>query len=477
MDKAIELTAAERGFLLAEGAEVARNFTKEDILGEYKISRSVAQKVQSTGKPLLVSNAQLDPELVQYKSIREHHLVSILCVPIFLKNRITGVIYVDNRLACSRFKEEHVSLLSSFAEQAAIALENARLNREILNRSQELQLLNSELHQEIEKQSEQLKLVSQQLRQTYQYHNIHARSPKMRAIFKILEKIKEYDLPVLIEGESGTGKELVARAVHFSGHRKDKPFLSENCAAIAETLFESELFGYEKGAFTGAQQAKKGLFEEASGGSLFLDEIGELSLEMQKKLLRVLAEKNIRRVGGTESIPVDVKIIVATNRELKQMVKEGEFREDLFYRLNCFQITLPPLRERREDIPLLIEHFLEEAAEFMKEKPKKVERGVLSILVGYDWPGNIRQLRNEIFRLATLSGEIITAQHISSEILPKDIAHDPKINNLPQLLKEAEKKEILKALQYTSHNKLRAAQLLGISRFTLQRKMEKLGLG
>ncbi|NUM33874.1 MAG: sigma-54-dependent Fis family transcriptional regulator [Candidatus Brocadiae bacterium] len=480
LSKAIELTGAERGFLLAEGYEIAKNFSGEGIYGDYKISLSVAQKVKREGNYLLSENALYDTNLAAAESVQEYHILSILCVPIALQKKRIGVIYLDNRLVRGSFKEDHVSLLLAFADQAAVAIENALLNQKILSQSQEVQVCNEELKQKVEHQSQELESARKQIKEfskKYQYHNILARSAKMQQIFSTIDKIKNSDLAVLVQGESGTGKELVARAIHFSGQRKENPFLSENCGAIPESLFESELFGYEKGAFTGAQQSKKGLFEEAQGGTLFLDEIGELSLEMQKKLLRVLAEKKIRRVGSQQLFPIDVRIITATNRNLKQMVMDGQFREDLYYRLNAISIHIPPLRERREDIPILVDSFLKEA----QEKDgiiRTIDQDAMGALLHYEWPGNIRQLRNEILRLCALCPNTLNARFLSEEVLSKKnpSSTNSKVRNLNDLLKDVEKQEILKALQVTGNNKSYAAKLLGISRFTLQRKMDKWGM-
>ncbi len=480
LSKAIELTGAERGFLLVEGYEVARNFSGEGIYGDYKISRSVAQKVKKEGQVFLTENALYDPTLSAARSVQEYHILSILCVPVELQGKRIGVIYLDNRLVRGSFQQEHVSLLLTFAEQAAVAIENALLNQKLLAHSQEIQLCNEDLKEKIEKQTEELQCAKKQIRQftqKYQYHSLIARSAKMQQIFHTIEKLKTNDLAVLIQGESGTGKELIARAIHFSGDRKEKPFLSENCGAIPESLFESELFGYEKGAFTGAQQSKKGLFEEAQYGTLFLDEIGELSLEMQKKLLRTLAEKKIRKVGSQHFLPVDVRIITATNRNLKEMVAKGQFREDLYYRLNAIEITVPPLRERREDIPLLVDSFLKEAQE-KDNVARTLDQDMMAALVHYEWPGNIRQLRNEIFKLCTLCPSVLSTKYLSEEILSKKNSPlmNSKVRDLNDLLRDVEKQEILKALQVTGNNKSYAAKLLGISRFTLQRKMDKWGM-
>jgi len=480
LDKAIELTQAERGFVLLENQEIARNFTGEAIVGEYQISRSIAHEVMQSKTPLLTDNARLDQRFALFQSIQEHRLISILCVPICLHDQSIGVIYLDNRLVRGCFQQADIALLSAFAEQSALAIYNARLHAQILGQTRDLQINNEELQQKVNEQTEQLALAERQLqsiRPKYQYHNLYSRNPKMQKIFSTIEKAKDSDIPVLILGDSGTGKELIAKAIHFSSIRQQRPFLSENCAAIPETLFESELFGHEKGAFTGAEQCKKGLFEQADGGTLFLDEIGELSLEMQKKLLRVLAEKSVRRVGGQKPISVNVRIVTATNRDLQQLVKQGQFREDLFYRLNTLTLILPPLRERKEDIPLLVEHFLNEAMPLQVDPtPKKLEPGILSIFFNYDWPGNVRQLRNEIFRLAALSEEKFRIQDISPEILSHKTKPESRIQPLQQLLQDVEKTEILKALEATDYNKSKAAQLLGISRFTLQRRMEKCGI-
>ena len=238
----------------------------------------------------------------------------------------------------------------------------------------------------------------------------------MYEIFHILDQVTDSDVPVLIQGESGTGKELIARALHFNSKRKDHPFVSENCSAIPETLLESEFFGYEKGAFTGADQDKPGLFEIANGGTLFLDEISEMNLDMQAKLLRVLQEGEIRRVGGKKTIRVDVRLISACNRDLAEEVRKKRFRSDLFYRINVITIELPPLRERKEDIPLLVEHFLQRGAKKIGRK-KRISPRALEYLMEYDWPGNVRELENEIERAMVLAEDVITPDVLSPSIL------------------------------------------------------------
>ena len=235
----------------------------------------------------------------------------------------------------------------------------------------------------------------------------------MLELFRLLDRLTDTALPVVIQGESGTGKELVARAIHFNGPRRDRPFVSENCAAIPETLLESTLFGYVRGAFTGADHDTRGLFEVADGGTLFLDEVGEMSPAMQGKLLRVLQEGEFRRVGGERTRKVDVRIVAATNRDLARMVEEGKFRQDLYFRLNVARILLPPLRERREDIPLIVEHLLAKHAANAATPAKPLDPAALARLVAYRWPGNVRELENEITRADALSGERITVADLS----------------------------------------------------------------
>ena len=313
------------------------------------------------------------------------------------------------------------------------------------------------------------------------YSAIVTCSPRMYAIFSVIDKVAHTSAPVLITGESGTGKELVARAIHENSPRAGKPFVPENCAALTETLLESELFGYVKGAFTGATSSRKGLFELANGGTLFLDEVGEMSLGMQKKLLRVLQEGVIRPVGGKDFIPVDVRIISATNRDLAAACREKTFREDLLYRLNVITLELPPLRERSEDIPLLVEHFLRQLAGPDKP-PKRVSPQAMAILKSYSWPGNVRQLQNEIQRLHTLGGEVITPEDLSPAIRQKT---DPgeklslaDLQRLPlkQALETFEREYLRRALRRFEGNKTRVARELGIPKTSLYSKLQRYGL-
>jgi two-component system response regulator HupR/HoxA len=299
-------------------------------------------------------------------------------------------------------------------------------------------------------------------------------------VLGLLDRIIATDLPVLIQGESGTGKELIARAIHYNGPKRDDRFITLNCAAIPADLLESELFGREKGAYTGADETVPGLFEQADGGTLFLDEIGEMAPETQAKLLRVLENGELRRVGGTEVIKVKVRTVAASNRDLREAVKAGGFREDLFFRLAGVECVLPPLRERTEDIPALFDHFLDAmCAEQELDRPE-VEAEVVDRLVAYPWPGNVRELRNEIQRLLALQRGVISPELLSLPIYSGDPAAVPPTNlpegGLREVVENLEKRIILDTMRRVNGNKTRAAAILGLSRLGLRKKIERYGL-
>ena len=318
------------------------------------------------------------------------------------------------------------------------------------------------------------KFYRQELLDKYQIKNVIGRSSQMFQVYKTIAKVADTNSTVLLCGERGTGKELVARSIHYNSLRNNCPFIPVDCASLVETLMESELFGHVRGAFTGALTTKKGLIEEADGGTLFLDEMSNLSLSMQTKLLRFLQEHEIKRVGGTENIKVDVRVIAATNQSLEPLVKNGEFRDDLFDRLNVVSITLPPLRERKEDISLLANHFLHKFSEENKKSISHISPEVLEILLQYSWPGNVRELEHTIERAVILSIYPI----ILPEDLPKKMFEEMKgaeimLPEKPISLREVEKKYVLKVLQETKGNKKKASEILGIDRTTLYRILEK----
>jgi two-component system response regulator AtoC len=308
-------------------------------------------------------------------------------------------------------------------------------------------------------------------------------SPAMLEVYKLVARVSESKSTVLLQGESGTGKELIARAIHGNSPRRDKPFVPVNCGALPDTLLESEMFGYEKGAFTGAVGTKTGLFESASGGTLFLDEVGELGQALQVKLLRVMQDHEVRRVGGTHSIKVDVRIIAATNRDLEQFVKEGKFRDDLFYRLNVVRITLPSLTERQEDIPMLAHYFLQKCATGTTTPVRGFHPDTMELLNRYRWPGNVRELENAIERAVSLShGPLLTPDDLPAAIRQAPIDADAKpespdaTESVCLTLEEVEKRHLVRVLKETKGNKVKASKILGIDRRTLYRMAERFGL-
>jgi DNA-binding NtrC family response regulator len=318
----------------------------------------------------------------------------------------------------------------------------------------------------------------QQLREVERFGEIIGKSPRMQEIYQIIEAVSQNKSNVLLSGENGTGKELVARTIHLKGPLSAQPFLAINCGALSETLLESQLFGHRKGAFTGAIEDHEGVFQAADGGTLFLDEITEIPLPLQVKFLRAIQEKEVTPLGSTRPVRVDVRIIAATNRNLEDAVRDGTFRTDLFYRLNVVPIDLPPLRERREDIPLLVERFTEDFSRVYGVEPKRVTPAAMERIVQYAWPGNIRELQNAIERAFALSSEPeITLKDLPPAVLRAEEpapAAEPVIEPLP--LEEIERRNIIAALQRTGGNKNEAARLLGIDRQRLYRKIEKYGL-
>jgi putative PEP-CTERM system response regulator len=312
----------------------------------------------------------------------------------------------------------------------------------------------------------------QRLEERYRFENIIAKSPKMQQVIEVIKVVAKSNATVLITGESGTGKELVARAIHSQSYRKDKPFIAVSCAALPESLLESELFGHEKGAFTGAHVQRRGKFEIANRGTLFLDEIGEMSANIQVHLLRVLEEKEFTRVGGNELIKVDVRVISATNKDMKKAVASGQFREDLYYRLNVVTIELPPLRERKEDIPLLAQHFLKKFAVENQKEITGFSPEASDFLLKYDWPGNVRELENAIERAIILAKN----SYIDAADMPQENLQLVQSTPVGKSLEEVEKEHILNVLSETGGNYSQAARILGISRITLYNKMRNFGL-
>ncbi len=357
--------------------------------------------------------------------------------------------------------------MDALAGSVAIALENARLYQQVRHSESQLK--------------EEVALLQRERTHQQRFAEIIGNGAAMGKVFALMESAISSPITVLLQGETGTGKELVARAIHYHGPRKEKPFVAVNCGALTETLLESELFGYKKGAFTGATTDKPGLFEAANGGTIFLDEIGETTPALQVKLLRVLQEGEIRRVGETHTRRVEVRVLSATNRDLTQEVQHKRFREDLYYRLSVFPITVPPLRERREDIPLLVTHFLHRISNKLGKHVQGITHEAIELFVQYSWPGNVRELENEIERAVALTpeGDTITPAYLSEKIVAQRavrVSLPAEAGTLRQARLTFEREYVAEVLRQHQGNAVQAAKALGISRQMLQTKIKEYGL-
>jgi transcriptional regulator with GAF, ATPase, and Fis domain len=418
-----------------------------------KVSRTVARQVLEQGVAILGSDVLGSDHLRQVESLAISEVRSLLCVPLTVFQRVIGCIYFDSDSLADRFNEEHLQLVTAIAGISAVALENAR-------RLQWLEQENERLTVEV---SQERSLVGE--------------GSRMKDVYQFLKRVAPTDSTVLIEGESGTGKELAARALHRNSPRAGKPFMAINCAAIPETLLESDLFGHERGAFTGAAAQKKGRLEVAEGGVVFLDEIGELAPSLQVKLLRVLQEREFERVGGTHPIKLDVRVIAATNCNLAEAVREGRFRQDLYYRLAVLRITMPTLRDRRDDIPMLVRHFVQKHSKHCKVKARPISREALSRLVNYDWPGNVRELENAIERALVLgSSDMILPEDLPESLLERASQPEMIEAKYHAAIKELKKQLILDAVEQTQGSYADAARLLGLHPNYLHRLIRNLEL-
>ena len=472
LDKAIEISRAERGFIvMGEKGRVAlaRNFDKEWIHeAGFKISRSLATYAFNTCKPFLTPNAQEETPIETSGSIKALGLRSVLCIPLCIKERSIGVVYLDNRFCNGAFCPDHLSSLQLLADQAALAIYQSRLLEELEKKEHEIGMLkkNRPSHAvplEIEREREGI----------YRFGELISANFLMKQLFLMASRASQSDISVLIQGESGTGKSELAYAIHQASGRKGQKFIAENCAALTDTLLESELFGYKRGAFTGATENRIGLFEAANGGTLFLDEVGDMSPAMQSKLLKVLESGMVRPVGSQEWKKVDVRVICATHRDLSKMVEEKTFREDLWYRLKVLLLSIPPLRERPEDIPLLASHFLERQKEAKEKGIFEMDPLAMKCLMEYGWPGNVRHLEHEIRRIVALKGP---HRKIAKEDLSPEITDGEEFlrihSRLP--LKEAvrrfEHNYVLQTIKDVGGNKKEAAKILGLSRRSIYNK-------
>jgi Nif-specific regulatory protein len=455
-----EVVPAEHGAILLTGTE--REITSVfgwDREGHAEapvlVSRAMVRQVLEEGVAVLDHDVVAENESSSTESAETAQNASILCVPLMLFGKALGVIYLDTSESASRFREEHLHFLTIVSLIAAVAIENVRHMERLEG---ENRMLRAE--QVIE-------------------HNMVGEGRAMRKVYQFISRVAQSDATVLIRGESGTGKELAAHAIHRNSTRSEGPFVAINCAALTESLLESELFGHERGAFTGAVAQKKGRFELADSGTLFLDEVGELAPVLQAKLLRVLQEREFERVGGARTLRVDVRVVAATNRALETAVKDGTFRQDLFYRLNVVSFEMPPLRERKEDLLLLAENFASKHAAKFKRKIEGLSEEAIACLTAYDWPGNVRELENAIERAVVLGS--------TARILPEDLpetvlesepsgAAQTSSTKYHESMRQAKKQLILKTLETAGGNYTEAAKLLDVHPNYLHRLVTKLNL-
>jgi Nif-specific regulatory protein len=451
IDVVINVINAERGLFVKYDEPTnmfsiisARRISNESITDLNQFSSGILQKVIKEKRPLLYHDVMGDPNLSQFESVQIHRIKSVIGVPIFRDRKVWGVIVADSTLDRREFTEENLIFLNFFSNLLSLALDRIiRL-------------------EELEKEN---RILINKLQSTEEIPEMIGNSPVMRNLAQLIHKVALTDATVLITGESGTGKEIAAKAIHQLSKRKDKPFLAQFCGSIPDSLLESELFGYKKGAFTGANSDKQGLIEAADDGTFFLDEIADISTALQAKLLRVLENMEIIRLGDTKVKRVNVRIVAATNKDLNTLAKEGGFREDLFYRLNVFPIRVPPLRERREDIPLLASYFIKKIGQ--KEIP--IDPIAVKKLEGYYWPGNIRQLINVIQRAIILcDSNKIHADHI--------ILEDSKdLIDFKGTLGEFEVLLLKKRLEEFNGNRTLTAKSLDVSVRWIQLKLKELG--
>ncbi len=516
-DSAIELSGAERGFVLLVGEDgqlephLVRDATTTPTDPSVKFSRSIAEAVLIDGEAIVTVNARDDLRLAEYLSVHELMLQSVACVPIRARGKNLGVLYLEHRGRRGRFEESDLETLGAFADQAALALYNARLLADLGRRETELRRAYEELEQAKTQVDEVLSVRTEELAATrrkletmrsephsrYQAHGIVGRSPPLLRMFDLMDRIRDTDVPVMIQGESGTGKELVARAIHFGGTRRDGPFVALNCGAVPEALLESELFGHVRGAFTGAHRDRAGVLSQATGGTLFLDEIADMPAKMQIDLLRVLQDGTLKRVGASEEERVDVRIICASNRPLQDMVRQGSFREDLYYRLHVVEINLPPLRMRLDDLPLLCDHFLKRFSSREGLTQKRLSKEALAMLQTHPFPGNIRQLEHALLSACVMSPEtlieasdlrpLLGSSETGSSRVTTGVADittsqrskpqwsEPVAETLDDF-KSQEKKRILAALDQHSWNRASAARALDMPRRTFYRRLKEHGI-
>ena len=431
---------------------------------KYRIGEGITGRVVQTGKPIVVPQVSREPMFLDRLGVRKKTISrqewTFLCVPVVVNRKTVGVLSVDLKYKPDRDYERATKFLSIVATMIAQAI---KVNHLIETDKQ--RLLDENVH------------LKQELRERYDFSHIIGNSNPLRQVYEQVTQVARTNTTVLLRGESGTGKELIAHAIHYNSLRAHKPFIKVSCAALPETLIESELFGYEKGAFTGAQSRKKGRFELADGGTLFLDEIGDLNISTQIKLLRALQEREFERLGGTDTIKVNVRLVAATNKDLTKAIAEGQFREDLYYRLNVFSIFMPPLRERKSDVLLLADHFLEKFSREHGKAIKRISTPAIDMLTSYHWPGNVRELENVMERAVLVCETgVIHGHHLPPTLQTAERSGTITRLSLDGAVGAYESDLIQDAIKTTRGNRKRAAQLLDTTERILGYKVKKYGI-
>jgi transcriptional regulator with GAF, ATPase, and Fis domain len=468
MDVLLALLGADRGFILVKGPDgtltpaIARRI---DPARTEQFSRTAVERVASSARPVLIEDTAQDESMRGRQSILAAQIRSIVAAPLVKGNDMLGVVYLDSRASLRKFGPVDLSLLEAAAEHVGVALENARERDRLRRRADQLE-----------------HVVDQEVRREHDLHCIVGDSPAMRKVLDSVQKVAAQQTSTLLLGESGTGKELLARAIHEQSPRRTGPFVAVSCMALSPELVESELFGHEKGAFTGAHDRRAGRFELAHDGTVFLDEVGDLDARVQVKLLRVLQENVIERVGGSRPVPVDIRLICATHVDLERAVSQGRFRQDLYYRIAVFPIRVPALRERAGDIPLLVDHFIAHFARRMGKSVSGTAPEAMDALCRYSWPGNIRELKNLVERAlvleagSSLSASSFPLESMSAAPTGSDPEALPGGGPLAAAREAFEKKFVLACLRRHGNRISRAARELDIPRSTIYRKLETWGM-
>jgi transcriptional regulator with GAF, ATPase, and Fis domain len=470
MDHLVEVSGAERGIIILfnnkgdRHYQTARNLEKQDIdHPEFEISQTIIEQVNSNGEPVYLKNALEEKSLDKSKSVRRLKILSVICLPLIFDEKIFGVIYLDNRTALGRFTSETSELIKSFADFISLAAYHA-MERNHWKKKQTA--------------------LEEELRFQYNFETIIGQSPKMIKVLEMISQVADTDATVLIEGESGTGKELTVNALHYNSSRRDKSLLSVNCAAFPENLLESEFFGHEKGSFTGAYKHQKGKFELADNGTLFLDEVDEMSPALQAKLLRVIQFGEFAPIGSEETKQCDVRIIAASKSDLKKLVEDGKFREDLYYRLNLFIIKLPALRERLGDILPLAEYFLIDACKRLNKEGLKFNPQTKQFLQNYNYPGNVRELENIIHRAAIVcKTKLIKPEHLPEEVTSgkfnKSVSSYQSLSfkdAKEKVISDFEHQYLVQILEECNGVISKAAERMGMHKKNLHEKLNKYGI-